>query len=113
MATAELDTRHLSAFCSLPQTTIHTILEAPTPELIQDLLRNISTRAHEYDALKSDKLRLDVELENAVRGGDAKARALKASSDKRSKEAADLRTQLETESKYTAGGVGILLINSL
>ena len=98
MAT-ELDVPHLSSFCSLPQSSLQTLLDSPTVELVRDLLQTISFRATEYDDLKSEKLKLDVELENAVRGGEAKARVVKASIEKRSKEATDLKQKLETEGK--------------
>ena len=97
MAATELDIPHLLSFCSLPQATLNTLLDAPTAELVRNLIQNISSRATEYENLKSEKLKLDVELENAVRGGEAKARVLKASVEKKSKEVADLRTKLETE----------------
>lgn len=95
MAAVELDVARLSAFCSLPPTSIETLLDAPTVELVRTLLSNISDRTREYDELKSEKLKLGVELENAVRGGESKSRVLKSSVDKGLKEAAKLREKLQ------------------
>ena len=95
MAAVELDVARLSAFCSLPPTSIETLLDTPTVELVRSLLSNISDRAREYDELRSEKLKLGVELENAVHGGESKSRVLKSSVEKGLKEAAELREKLQ------------------
>jgi len=97
MAAAELDVAQLSTYCSLPQQTINTLLDAPTTELVRSLLENIAVKAREHNELASGKLKLGVELENAVRGGEAKSRVLRGSIDKGLKEAANLRQKLQTE----------------
>lgn len=99
MAVAQLDLAQLSSFCSLPQQSIDTLLDAPTAGLVRTLLENLSTKAHEYNDLASGKLKLGVELENAVRGGETKNRVLRGSLDKGLKEAADLRQKLQTEGR--------------
>ena len=96
MAAVELDVPRLSAFCSLPSNSIETLIDAPSVELVWTLLSNISERVHEFDEAKSEKLKLTVELENAVRGGESKCRVLKSSVDKGLKELADLREKLHT-----------------
>lgn len=98
-ATEVLDVAKLSTFCSLPQSSITTLLEAPTPELVHTLFQNIIVKAGEYEEARSGKLKASVELENAVRGGDAKNRLLKSSIDRGLKEAADLRQKLEDGGK--------------
>ncbi|KAI4190109.1 MAG: hypothetical protein LQ346_004979 [Caloplaca aetnensis] len=95
MATGQLDIPRLSSFCSLPQATLTSLLEAPTCELVRTLLQNLGSRIREHDELKSDKLKLNVELENAVRGGESKSRVLKNSVDKGLREAAELRQKLQ------------------
>lgn len=101
MATAEvLDVPQLSKFCSLPPTSIDTLLDAPTTDLVRTLLQNIGTKAREYDEAKSGNLKLSIELENAVRGGDAKNRLLKTSVEKGLKEAADIRHKLQDEGRF-------------
>lgn len=97
MAAIDLDVVQLSSFCSVPQTSITTLLDAPTKELVHTLLANISAKALEHNELKSQSLKLNIELENAVRGGETKSRVLKASIGKGLKEAAELRQKLEVE----------------
>ena len=97
MAVVQLDVARLSSFCSLPQPTIDTLLDAPTADLVRTLLENLSLRIYEHNELASEKLKLGVELENAVRGGETKSRALKGSLDKGLKEATELRQKLQAE----------------
>lgn len=99
MAATDLDVIRLSSFCSLPQTSITTLLDAPTTELVKSVLTAISSRAREWDELTAQNLKLNVELENAVRGGELKSRAIKASLEKASKKADSLQQALEAESK--------------
>jgi len=107
MAAAELDLAQLSTYCSLPQQSINTLLNAPTTELVQTLLENVAAKAREHNDLASEKLKLEVELENAVRSGESKNRVLKGSIDKGVKEAADLKQKLRTQGRHsTAAGIG-------
>lgn len=97
MATMELDISRLSAFCSLPQSSIIALRDEPTPELIRSLFTNIFNKAFELDEAKSQQLKLNIELENAVRGGASKARVLKSSIEKGQKEVVELKKKLELE----------------
>ncbi|EGE85361.1 nucleoprotein TPR [Blastomyces dermatitidis ATCC 18188] len=100
MATAEVDIPFLSSHYSIPETTLTTLSQNPTIELVNQLLESISTKAHEAEELKSDKLRLDVELENAVRSGESKVKVLKNSVEKGLAEITSLRGKLQ-ESENT------------
>ena len=97
MAAAELDIPRLSSFCAVPQTSLTTLLDTPTTDLVRNLLASLSPRIHEYDTLKAENLKLNVELENVVRGGESKSRVLKNSVDKALKETAELRRKLQGE----------------
>lgn len=100
MATAEvLDIAQLSTFCSLPQESVKALLDAPTADLVRTLLQNIAIKAGELQEAKSVNLKSSVELENAVRGGNAKNRLLKSSVDKALKESAELRQKLQDEGR--------------
>lgn len=99
MAAADLDYIQLSSFTSLSQSTINTLIDDPTTELVRAFLTSVSTKAREYDNINSENLKLHVELENAVRGGETKSRVLKAAVDKGQKECADLRQELEAKGK--------------
>lgn len=99
MAAVDLDYVQLSSFTSFSQSSITTLLDDPTTELVRAFLTSVSTKAREYDNIKSENLKLHVELENAVRGGETRSRVLKASVDKGQKVAAELRQELEAKGK--------------
>ncbi|PGG99072.1 hypothetical protein AJ79_08706 [Helicocarpus griseus UAMH5409] len=100
MATAAVDIPFLSSHYSIPETTLTSLSQSPTVELVNQLLSSISTKARETEELKSDKLRLDVELENAVRSGESKVKVLKNSVEKGLAEITSLRSKLQ-ESENT------------
>ena len=113
MEVAQLDVPQLSSFCSLPEDSIKNLLDAPTAELVRKLLMNVSAKAREYNELTSEKFKLGVELENAVRGAESKSRVLKGSVDKGLKEAADLRQKLQAEGKSDLRREGASDLNSV
>ncbi|KAJ9635197.1 Protein mlp1 [Coniosporium tulheliwenetii] len=98
MATAAIDIPYIAASYAVPEPTLRTLLDAPTVELVSSLLEKIEAKAREFDIVKAEKLRSDVELENAVRTGDARARALKASDYRRKlNEEENARASIESE----------------
>ena len=109
MAAAAVDVGYLAASYDVPEPTLHSLLSAPTVELVQDLLAQIEAKAREHDELRSEKLRADVELENAIRGADVRARSLKASADKAIKEVEELRQKLSQEGTYTRAAPNIIV----
>ena len=92
---AEIDIRAVATFSSTSEGAISTLLDSPTVELVRALLHNISAKAHEYGQLKSQKFRLEVELETAVRTSESKVKALKVSVEKGLTEVTRLRTELQ------------------
>jgi nucleoprotein TPR len=99
MAAAAVDTAYIAASYSVPETTITSLLDSPTTELVRSLLEAIEAKAHEYDDLKAEKLRVDVELETAVHAGEQRARSLKASMESSLKEVEDVRKKLADAGK--------------
>lgn len=99
MAAAEFDVPQLAAFCSLPENSITTLLDQPTVELVRDVLQSVSAKIQEQNELRSEKLRIDVELENAVRGGESKTRALRVSLDKAQQDSTELREKIQAEGR--------------
>ena len=97
MVSVQVDVPRLSTFCNIPQTTLNSLLNTPTTDQVLDFLQHLSPRIREYDELKAGKLKLNVELENAVRGAESKNRVLKNSVDKRREEANSLRQKLQEE----------------
>ncbi|PGH12841.1 hypothetical protein AJ80_06550 [Polytolypa hystricis UAMH7299] len=100
MATAAVDIPFLASHYSVPQATLQTLSQSPTVELVNQLLQSITTKARETEELKSDKLRLEVQLENAVRGSESKVKVLKINVEKGLGEISSLRTKLH-ESENT------------
>lgn len=94
---AAVDTAYVASYCGVPESNVQTLTEAPTADLVTTFLRTVITRAQEHETLKAERLRVDVELENAVRGGEAKARALKANADKALQDVQALRKRLDDE----------------
>lgn len=72
---------------------------------MQSLLVQIEAKAREHDDLKSEKIKVDVELEAAVQGGDSRARSLKAAADKAQKETEQLQQKLAREGAYSSGTI--------
>lgn len=97
MAAAAVDVDYLAASYSVPETSIQSLLSTPTVELVQSLLAQIEAKAREYDDIRSEKLRSEVELEAAVHSADTRARSLKATADKAVKDADELRQKLAHE----------------
>ncbi|PMD41489.1 hypothetical protein L207DRAFT_543605 [Hyaloscypha variabilis F] len=97
MAAAGLDVNYLSAYLSLPQQTLTSVLDSPTTDLVQSVLEAITAKAREYHELAADKLRADIELENAVRSSETRIEGLRASLEKSQKTVEEVRTKLQEE----------------
>jgi nucleoprotein TPR len=100
MAAATLDIDYLSGYLSLPQQTVGSALDAPTAELVRSVLDAVTAKAREHDELAADKLRVDIELENAVRSSETRIEGLKASVEKAQKTVEEVRTKLTEEGNY-------------
>ncbi|KAB8295814.1 hypothetical protein EYC80_008636 [Monilinia laxa] len=97
MASAVLDVDYLSAYLSLPQQTLSTVVDNPTAELVRSVLEAVTAKAREHDELAADKLRVDIELENAVRSSETRIEGLRSSVEKAQKNVEELRTKLNEE----------------
>lgn len=100
MATS-VDTAYLAAYLEVPQPNLSSLLDAPTTELVTSLLSAISTKAREHEELRADKMRADIELENAVRSSETRIQGLKATVDNALKEVEELRQKLTTEGDFS------------
>jgi nucleoprotein TPR len=94
---AAIDAGFIAASLSLPEPTITSLLDSPTVEQVKVLLQKIEEKAREFEDAQAEKLRSDVELETAVRNGNARAKQLKDSVDKGLKEVEELRRKLSAE----------------
>jgi nucleoprotein TPR len=94
MAETAIELPYLASHYAIPEATLSTLTQAPTADLVNQLLESITKKAHAFDELKSDKLRLEVELENAVRSNESKIKVLKVTVEKGHSEIEDLRKKL-------------------
>lgn len=93
----EIDVPYLVGYLSYPESSLNSLLDAPTIELVKVLLERVASKAREHEQAQSENLKLNVELENAVRTAESKRRVLKGSVEKGLKEVADLRKKLQAE----------------
>ncbi|RMY82393.1 hypothetical protein D0861_07907 [Hortaea werneckii] len=89
-----LDLPYLSTTFEIAEPELQTLLDAPTADLVKDFLTSLTSKGQEYDSLKAEKLKVDVELENTVRTSETKVRAQKAQVTKHAKEIEELRASL-------------------
>lgn len=94
MADAAVALPYLSTQYGIPEATLSTLTQAPTVDLVNQLLQSITKKAHDFDELKSDKLRLEVELENAIRSNDSRVKVLKSTVEKSHADVEELRKKL-------------------
>jgi nucleoprotein TPR len=92
---AAVDVPYLATAFELPEDEIQTLLDAPTVDLVNQFLASVSAKAQEFDEIKAEKLRVDVELENTVRTAETKVKAQKATVTKHAKEIEELRIKLK------------------
>lgn len=105
MATAVLDVEYLSGYLNISQDNITAVLDAPTADLVRSVLDAVTTKAREHDVLAADKIRVDIELENAVRSSETRIEGLRTSVEKAQKTVEEVRTKLKEEGYYPQGAV--------
>lgn len=97
MAAAALDVDYLASYLGLPQQTFISIVDTPTVELVRQVLEAVTAKAREHDELTADKLRVDIELENAVRSSETRVEGLRSTIEKSQKTVEEVRTKLKEE----------------
>ena len=95
MAVADLG--YIAGHLGLEQAGLATLGADPN---LSSLLKAVETKAHEFDELYSEKLRVDIELENAVVGSEARCQTFKATADEAMKEVEDVRQKLKDEGRF-------------
>lgn len=98
MATT-VDVDYLSAYLGVPHQTLSSVVDAPTAQLIQSVLDAVTVRAKEHDELAADKLRVDIELENAVRSSETRTEGLRSNLEKSQRTVEEVRIKLKEEGK--------------
>ncbi|RAL03828.1 putative filament-forming protein (Tpr/p270) [Aspergillus ibericus CBS 121593] len=103
MAAVTIELPFLSSHYAVAESTLSTLTQAPTVELVNQLFEAITKKAREHDELKSDKIRLEVELDNAVRSSDNKIKVLKSSVEKGHAEVEETRKKLHEKCSIVLG----------
>lgn len=95
------DVQYVAGHLGLPEATLSTLLGEPTADLVATLLGAVAAKAREFDALYSEKLKVDIELENAVHGSETRCQSFKATADKALKDVEELRQKLKEEGTWS------------
>jgi nucleoprotein TPR len=100
MASADVDVGYLAAHLGLPEQHLSTVTTDPTAELVWAVLAAVAAKAHEHDALYSQKLQLEVEFETSVRGAEAQRDASNETAKKAQKDVEEIRQKLKQEGMF-------------
>lgn len=95
MAT-DIDLKVISNFSAVSEATLSSLISSPTPETVSSFLGSVQKNAKECEQSKSQKVKLEVELETVVRTNESKNKVLKASRDKALGDVQKLRSDLQT-----------------
>ncbi|KAI0405056.1 hypothetical protein F4802DRAFT_607044 [Xylaria palmicola] len=97
MAAAGIDVGYLATHLGMPETNISLAISDPTADLVNAVLAAVATKAHDLDALYSQKLQLEVELETTVRTAEAQRDASNETAKKALKDVEEIRQKLTQE----------------
>ena len=97
-----VDTALITSAFGIEEPILDELLDAPTIELVKEFLNSLSVKAKDFETLKADKLRSDVELENTVRTGESRVKALKGTVNKGLQEIEDLRKKIDGQENARA-----------
>jgi hypothetical protein len=98
MAT-DIDLKVISNFSSVSESTLSTLLSSPTAESVKSLFEAVEKNARECERNKSQKVKLEVELETVVRTNESKVKVLQNSRDKALNDVQKLRSELQAAGK--------------
>ena len=97
MAAADVDVGYIAGHLGLDQPVLTSLTSQPTIDLVAQVLQAVAAKAHEFDVLYAEKLRTDIELENAVRGAESRSQASKETTEKALKDVEEARQALKEE----------------
>jgi nucleoprotein TPR len=100
MATAAVDVLFLSGHLGLPTSTLSDLISQSPADLVATILNAVVKKAREFDNLYSEKLKVDIELENAVHSAETRCQSFKATAEKALKDVEGLRQQLKEEGRH-------------
>lgn len=98
MAT-DIDLKAISTFSTVPEANLNTLLSTPTPETVRAFFEKVQKNAKDCEQNKSQRVRLEVELETVVRTNESKVKVLQNSRDKALSDVQKLRSDLQQSGK--------------
>lgn len=105
MAAATVDVGYIAGHLGLDQPVIASLAAQPSADLVTQVLQAVAAKAHEFDTLYAEKLRADIELENAVRGSESRSQASKETTEKALKDLEEARQKLKEEGMFQAASI--------
>lgn len=99
MAAADVDLGQLSTHLGVPEPALSSLTTEPTVDLVHAVLQAVAAKAREFEVIYSEKLQVDIELENAIRSSEARCEQFKTTTDKSLKEVEEVRQKLRNEGK--------------
>lgn len=96
---AAIDSGFIAASLSLPETTITSLQQQPTIDLVNVLLQHIQQKAQDFETTEATKLQLEVELETLSRETESISQHAKETREKHLKELEEARQKLAREGK--------------
>ena len=94
------DVPRISAFLVVPQKTIETLTASSDGDAVATILAALTGKAREYDDMKAEKLRMDVELEQSSRTANTRISSMKARLENALAETQDLRGKILEAGMY-------------
>ena len=98
---AAVDTAYLAAAFSFPNSSLQSLVDAPTVDLVQAFLAQLTSYAKEHERLQADKLKTEIKFETTVRNADTRVRQLRETVDQNIKDIDSLRQKLNHTGIYS------------
>lgn len=96
-----IDHHRIATFLSIPDSDIASLVSTITEEYVVSILRSIAAKANDFDELRADKLRIEVELEQSVRTADSRVKSMKGQLDEALKETQELRKRAGDSGEFS------------
>lgn len=92
----DIDFKIISNFSAVSEGTLTSLLLSPTSDAVKSLFQAIEKNARECESNKSQKVKLEVELETVVRTNESRVKVLQNSRDKALADTRKLREDVQT-----------------
>ncbi|RYP10585.1 hypothetical protein DL764_000555 [Monosporascus ibericus] len=94
---AAVDLGYLATHLGMPEENLSTVVTEPSVDLVKVILSAVAARGHEYDAISSQKIQLEVQLETSIRAAEAQRDKSNETAAKALKDVEEIRNKLKDE----------------